>query len=278
MSSSRDRALSIVELLAQHLEGLPLSVIADRLEIPRSATHRLLNDLKDTHYIRQDHDGGNFSLTVKLVSLSLNYLSAANFNNLVRPVLERLAQRAGDLVMLSVVEGDRLMRVAKAQGARVGLQYNPVEEPELYLAGSANGQAWLAALSDDAGLHLLARQGIRLHGYGPSAPRTINEAMDRVRMARTRGYVIGQDSHELGISAIATAICRAGREPIGTLSIAGPSQRLSAAWLAELAPDLITAAAELAVTAEQTALFRMPQSTPANTAANTAGAWQTAAE
>ena len=41
MPSSRDRALLIVELLVPEVRGLPMSDIADRLGIPRTATHRL---------------------------------------------------------------------------------------------------------------------------------------------------------------------------------------------------------------------------------------------
>jgi IclR family transcriptional regulator, acetate operon repressor len=269
MSSSRDRALSIIELLAQHVAGLPLFEIADRLEIPRSATHRLLTDLKETDYVRQEHDG-SYSLTVKLVALGLNYLSSANFNNLVQPILERLAAQTGDLVMLSVIEGDRLMRVAKVQGAQRGLQYNPVEEPELYLAASANGHAWLSCMSDDAAMQLLAKQGIRATGYGQTAPRTVKDAMKRVRAAREQGYAVAQDTHETGISAIAVAIrspvCNPGaRRPLGTLSVAGPSIRLTAARIDSFAPLLLAAAKELGVTAKSSALFRAPQHMPSPT-------------
>jgi IclR family transcriptional regulator, acetate operon repressor len=259
MSSSRDRALSIIELLAGHMAGLPLSVIADRLDIPRSATHRLLNDLKDTGYVRQDGEGGHFSLTVKIVALGLSHLTAANFNNLVQPVLERLARLSGELVMLSVIEGDRLMRVAKVQGARQGLQYNPVEGPELYLAGSANGHAWLSCLADDQALQLLARQGIR-PGYGPNAPKTVAEAMERVRRARARDYAVGCDQHEVGISAVA-AVIRSGPagQPVATMSIAGPTLRLAALRLDELSTDLLAATRELSIAARQSSLFQYPQ-------------------
>jgi IclR family transcriptional regulator, acetate operon repressor len=271
MSSSRDRALTIIELLAQYVDGLPLFAIADRLAIPRSGTHRLLADLKDMGYVRID-TAGTYSLTVKLVALGLNYLSSAKFNNLVQPVLERLALRASDLVMLSIIEGDRLMRVAKVQGAKRGLQYNPVEEPELYLAGSANGQAWLSCLTDDAALQVLARQGIRAKGYGPDAPPTISDAMERVRMARRRGFGFARDSHEAGIAAIAQAIyAPEAKSPVGTLSIAGPSTRLTEARLPELASALAEAVAELSVVASGTAVFNIsPQYSVSATAAGEA--------
>ena len=41
MSGVLERTLGILELLAQHGEGLELAAMADQLDIPRSAVHRL---------------------------------------------------------------------------------------------------------------------------------------------------------------------------------------------------------------------------------------------
>ena len=48
LSGVLQRSLAILELLSAEPEGLPLGVVAERLDLPRSATHRLLNEL--VHY------------------------------------------------------------------------------------------------------------------------------------------------------------------------------------------------------------------------------------
>ena len=45
MSISLDRGLSMVEHLARHPQGLPLTLLASELDIPPSACHRLLAEL-----------------------------------------------------------------------------------------------------------------------------------------------------------------------------------------------------------------------------------------
>jgi len=40
MPSARDRAVLVLELLSQHVQGLAMSEVGDRLGIPRSAAHR----------------------------------------------------------------------------------------------------------------------------------------------------------------------------------------------------------------------------------------------
>ncbi|MFC7539888.1 helix-turn-helix domain-containing protein [Siccirubricoccus deserti] len=58
MTAVLDRALRLLELLATAPAGLPLHAMADRLAIPRSATHRLLAELVRQGYVRQDRDQG----------------------------------------------------------------------------------------------------------------------------------------------------------------------------------------------------------------------------
>ena len=45
-----DRALNIIEVLAGEPEGLELGMMAERLSLPLSATHRLLATLMDHHF------------------------------------------------------------------------------------------------------------------------------------------------------------------------------------------------------------------------------------
>lgn len=257
MTAVRDRALAILELLAQSQPGLPLMEISDRLDIPRGATHRVLADLKDAGYVRQDRDGGPYRLTAKIAALGLSYLAKNGITDIAQPILDGLAHRTGELVRLAVIDDDRLTWVAKAQGAQSGLRYDPDDGAEVYLAAAANGHAWLACLSDEQALERVAKQGFGREGFGPSAPQTFEDLMQRVRRTREVGYAVVFDAYEAGTSAIATAICSPHTNlPLGTVSIAGPSVRMTRARLeTELAPQLRATAAELALSSGGSPLF-----------------------
>ena len=250
MSSSRDRALAILELLVRHARGLPMSEIGDTLGVPRSAAHRLLADLKATGYVKQDPVTSHYLLTVRLASLGLAFLAAKGITDLAQPVLDELAEATSELARLAMAEEDRLVWIAKAQGARTGLRYDPDSGADVYLPASANGLAFLAAVSEDHTLRLLAAQGMeRAASMGPGSPKSLREAMDRVEETRERGYAVVFDSYEAGTSAIAAVIQREpGTPPAGTVSIAGPSVRISRERIGELAPHVLRAASSLAVT------------------------------
>jgi IclR family acetate operon transcriptional repressor len=91
-----DRAISIIELLSKNALGLPLSAIADELSIPRSATHRLLADLREEGYVRQEYEGGTYRLTAKVVALGFTFLGAAGVTAELQPILDRLGSGLGN--------------------------------------------------------------------------------------------------------------------------------------------------------------------------------------
>ncbi|WP_248313515.1 IclR family transcriptional regulator [Bosea sp. F3-2] len=233
--------------------------IADTLAIPRSATHRLLADLKDEGYIRQEFDGGAYRLTAKIVALGFSHLASAGVTTRIQPLLDRLADRTGELVTLAVIHEEKLIRVAKAQGARRGLLYNPDEGAEVYLAATSNGHAWLSCLEEDEVLQLVARQGVKRDGYGPNAPRTMRALLSFVETARELGYAKIFETYEPGTSAIAVAaFSERSKRPIGTISVAGPVIRMTSAAMDYILPALRETAAAIAEAGAGLPIFAEP--------------------
>ena len=249
MSSNLFRGFASLELLVKHVDGLPLRTIAEKLNISRSTAHRMLAELIECGYVRQDAEFSPYRLTFKFASLGLVHLSHTGVAELVQPVIDKLANASGELVRISLVEGDRLIWVAMAQGARGGLRYDATSGPgeEVRLFCSSNGLAWMSFLSDEKALEIVSRQGWGEPGrYGPNAPRSIQAFLGKLHETRERGYATTQDAYENGISNMAAAVLhQENKRPIGALSIAGPTSRLTSARMEELAPLLLAAASEL---------------------------------
>ena len=259
MNTGLDRGLRILEHLAAHPDGMPLALIADELDIPRSVCHRLLADLKQRGYLRQLREHGDYALTTRLVSLGLSYLSASGIVDIAEPVLERLAHASGELVRLSIVDGERLTWVAKAQGARKGLRYDPDMGTDARLSCTASGHAWLLTMSDERALELVSRQGFGPPAeYGPKAPTTVRALLALLNAARTRGFAVIDEVFAPGMTAMAAPVQRRGKPALGVISIAGPRSRLTLERMNELGPALLAAASELAATSSGSSLFGRP--------------------
>ncbi len=261
MSSALERGLDTLELLATHPEGLPVSRIADSLGIPISGAHRQLKELARLGYVRQTRDQGDYLLTVKLAALGLSFLGRSGVTDIAQPILDRLATASGELIRLSVIDGEQLVWVAVAQGATGGLRYDPGKEQGVvvHLATTAGGQAWLASMTDEDALALVSKQGIKPSGFEPGAgaPTTLKQLLEMLAETRARGYALSVDSYMEGMAAMAVPLRRGGSDTvIGCLSIAGPAVRLTKARVAQLAPALKEAAGELSQAADASQFFK----------------------
>ena len=261
MSGALEKSLLILELMARHPEGVPVSLVADTLDMPVSGAHRVLKELIRLGYVRQERNQGDYVLTIRLAAMGLNYLGRAGVVDIAQPILDRLAATSGELIRLGVLEGERIIYVANAQGATMGLRYDPGPEQgtALHLANSSGGHCYLATLSDDEALRIVSEQGLLPTVFEPIAntPRSLTDLLAILAETRARGYGVAVNSYHEGMAAMAMPVRRDGTGAVvGILSIAGPEARLTAARREALAPALRDAVGELGRAVDASAFFR----------------------
>ena len=89
---------------------------------------------------------GIFFASYKIANVGLQLLTRARLLDQCQPVLRRLAEQTGDLVLFSVFDRDVPRWVMAVTGVRSRLQVEPMTSMELH--STATGKAWLATLSD----------------------------------------------------------------------------------------------------------------------------------
>jgi len=257
MSGALEKSLAILEYLTAYPDGAALGQIATELNQLRSGCHRTLHELIKYGYVRQLPRRGDYALTTKMASMGLSFLGKSGVVDIAQPVINRLAQTTEELVRLAIVDGERLTLVAKAQGARSGLLYDPDMGIDLRLSCSAAGQAWLMTLPDDAAIEYVTRQGLGTpRNYGPNAPPSIKALLRILEEHRKRGFSIIQDAYAPGMSSMAAPVQRSGEPATGVIVIAGPSARLTLKRMLQFGGALLDAAGELAMTGHASPLLK----------------------
>ncbi|HSD37584.1 MAG TPA: IclR family transcriptional regulator [Rhodocyclaceae bacterium] len=257
MSGALERAFSVLEYLAERPDGSPISTLATDLQLPLSASHRLLAELQRCGYVRQDAHSGLYVLTVKLVSMGLSFLSKSGIVDVSQPLLDQLAAASGELVRLAVVDGEELIFVARAQGAKSGLRYDADMGMSVPLSCSSAGHAWLSSFRDDDAMALVAKAGIASAAeHGPKAPTSIKAVMTLVRAARQRGFSMINEMFAPGMSAMAAPVFGADGSAIGVITVAGPNVRLTPQRMESLGPVLLDIAAQVGKASSASSLFK----------------------
>ena len=256
--SGSKRALLILEILTGRPDGVGLTEICETLEMPKSIGHRLLTLLMELGYVMQHDPSGRYGLTLKLTMLGLRHYVRTGLDDLAQPILDRLAAETGELARLAVVVDERLVWVAKAQGARTGLRYDPDWDQDtghdVVLHATATGKAWLATLPEAQALRIVAATRFQpTRRYGPKMVTTLSAFKPMLKATRLAGYGIALDEGEHGTAAVAVAVLnelesdRGRSEPkaVGTLSLAGPLLRFGKERRSLFVTSLRKAAQEL---------------------------------
>lgn len=241
------RCAELIAFLAATPGPHRLSTIAARLDLAKSATHRVLRELCDLGWAEQDGEDGPYSLTLRFALLGHQVLQATGLPNSCQPILERLAAQTRELVRLTLATEEGLVWIGSAQGAPPGLLYQPALINPVRLHATANGKALLATLDPTTALRLARRTGFGKPGPTPRSLVDEDALLAELTVVRRMGYAVSDEEAELGITAVAVAVRPGdGEGALGTVSVAGPALRIGPAKIPGLAAQLKMAAAALA--------------------------------
>jgi IclR family transcriptional regulator, acetate operon repressor len=246
--STVERAMRVLEYLADEQDGLSVSELARRLEINKSIVLRILTTMEQLAYIYRDRDSQRYRLTYRMANLTLRQLARSGLVDQCVPVLRRLAERTGELVRLAVIESERPVWIQAISGPQRQLRIDPVYSHEVVLHSHATGKAWLMTL-DEKGLdRLLAKHAFK--AYTKYTITTARALKSDLKAASKRGFATSYEEHELGVSTVAAPILvediDGRRQCVGVISLAAPASRLDRAALTQCGDLVIEAANQLA--------------------------------
>jgi IclR family acetate operon transcriptional repressor len=238
--------LSIVEALAVAPDGLTVSELARELRVHKGVVSRTLRHLMARGYVVASPATRRFSLALSILALGLRYADRLGFPGVCLPILQDLADESGELVQLGVVDGERLLFVAKAEGRDQRIRMVSMLGQFAPLHATAAGKVFLASLPEEQALDLARRQG--LCAFTRRTVTSVAALRRELRRVRRAGYAVVEEELFEGAGAVAAPVrpARLDGRVMGTVSLSGPTFRLPAARKHELAPRVVEAARRLA--------------------------------
>lgn len=241
---SVDRALRIIELLAESRRGLTLSDICRKLGLPKSSVHLLVKTLESAGYLKDNQINGRYHFGLKLVSLSRLALENLDLREHARPYLQDLMMKTsitvhmavlerGEAVIIEKIEAPGLLRVATWVGRR------------LDASSSAVGKALLAYTPgvDLQQVHEASAMA-RYNRNTITTPKKLARELDRVR---EQGYAVEDEEGEIGMRCIGAPVYDADSRVICAISIAGSTSQIPKQRINELASLVKKTARELSL-------------------------------
>lgn len=237
---SVDRALSIMEILGRD-DWSGVTEISKELGVNKSTVFRLVATLKRRGFVEQDADSHKYRLGIAVVRLASAVRSQLDLVQLVRPVANRLSERADEPIILAVLDGDEVVNLDQVGVATSAVTVNWSGRRNAVHATST-GKALLARSPDDVVDRIL---GDRLESFTPRTITSPGRLRDQLAKARRDGYAFTMEELEIGLNAVSAPILDGSGSALAALCVAGPAFRLTEARIAEVGPMVVEAATEI---------------------------------
>lgn len=219
----RQALLLLEELARSPDEGLTLTELGDRLDLPKNSVLRIGRTLQAAGYVERHPETLRFRLTGKLLSLAQPRRDGRPLTECAVPEMRTLRDECRETVQLGVPSGDggvivevldglHPLRIAVDLGVRYPLHNNAPGKIHL---------AWLPPAERDA---VIARLELT-----PSTARTITDpAALRAECARVaaQGWSVDHAEADEGIHCVAAPVFDRHRRCIAALWVSGPSRRM----------------------------------------------------
>ncbi|NBE96998.1 IclR family transcriptional regulator [Nonomuraea sp. KC401] len=228
---SVERALDVLEALAEHGGEAGLSEIAARTGLPYGTIHRLLQTLLARGYVRQESDR-RYALGGGLVRLG--GIAESMVGVWAQPYLARMVELSGETANLAVLEGDFIVYVAQAPSPRRLRMFAEVGRRVLPHS-TAVGKVLLSGRPASEAVAVFERTGMPRR-----TPNTITELsamLAELEQVRSRGYAMDLGEEELGVHCLAVPVWDGGRV-VAAMSVSGPAERIDGLDRDELAEGL----------------------------------------
>jgi IclR family transcriptional regulator, acetate operon repressor len=239
---SVDRALQIIETLAEDDEGYRLSDLAVRTGLSTSTAHRLLTTLEKRRFVQFDRAESKWHVGAQSFAVGATFTRRRNVVAQAVPYLRKLRDRTRETANLAVVDDEAIIVLTRLESREIMRSLTKVGG-RVAMVASGVGKAVLATYSD-------AEVGaiIRHHGMPRLTEKSIVRPGDLFRelaAIRRQGYAVDDEEACMGLRCIAAVVYNDCSEPLAAISVSGMTSRVSDDRLPDLGKAVREVAAEL---------------------------------
>jgi IclR family transcriptional regulator, KDG regulon repressor len=232
---SVQRALGILELLADCRAEMTLTDISTQLELHPSTVHRLLGALVQSGFVQQDHATRKYLLGLNTLKLAAATRSATSVTRTAHPYLLELAHRIGETTNLLALDGEGVVVLDRIEPANP-LRYTIEIGARVPIHASSSGKLLLAYLDERAVDRML--KGRELPALTNNTITNYTQLCSELGKIKQSGIAYDFEERDVGVRCVSIPVRDYTGEVIAAISVAGPSSRMTKPRLQRLSFEL----------------------------------------
>ncbi|MCP4450499.1 MAG: IclR family transcriptional regulator [Planctomycetes bacterium] len=218
-----ERTLGILELLADHPDGLSMIEIAGHLQVPNNSVYRITSTLVSHKYLMRDDHSKRFRLSRKFLALGYASIDEKNVVEMSVDVMRQLRDATRETVLLATLLNDAMIVLEQMPGSHP-FKFMMDAGSRVHLHTSAPGKALMAFLPDSEQMEILAR--LKLVRFNDRTITRKSELKKALKTVQKKGYAVDCAEQLEGVHCIGTPILNQHGYPIAAIWITGPSDRV----------------------------------------------------
>jgi len=239
---SVDRALLIIETLAEDDEGYRLTDLAVRTGLSPSTVHRLLTTLEKRRFVQFDRDESMWHIGAQSFAVGSTFVRRRNFVTQALPYLRRLRDQTRETANLAVVDDGAMVVLTRVESREIMRSVTKVGG-RVPMVASGLGKALLATYSEEDVFAIIQREGM---------PRLTSKSIVRagelcksLHDIRQQGYSVDDEEALIGLRCVSAVVYDDCSEPLAAISVSGKASRVPNDRLPVLGKLVQEVAAEL---------------------------------
>jgi IclR family transcriptional regulator, acetate operon repressor len=239
---SVDRALLIIETLAEDDEGYRLTDLAVRTGLSPSTVHRLLATLEKRRFVQFDRGESMWHIGAQSFAVGSTFVRRRNFVTQALPYLRRLRDQTRETANLAVVDDGAMVVLTRVESREIMRSVTKVGG-RVPMVASGLGKALLSTYSEEDVFAIIQREGM---------PRLTSKSIVRagelcksLHDIRQQGYSVDDEEALIGLRCVSAVVYDDCSEPLAAISVSGKASRVPNDRLPVLGKLVQEVAAEL---------------------------------
>jgi DNA-binding IclR family transcriptional regulator len=218
-----ERALAMLEAVAQEPEGLSNAAMSRKLKIPKSSASYILRTLERQGYLNRD-ESGKYRVGLKILSLSRGALSGIDVREVALPVMRHLMEKTNLTCHLAILDGPDAVYIEKIEPQGF-IRMDTWVGRRMRVHATSVGKALVAHIAQERLQKILAQAGMEKRT--PRTITTVPRLLKELERVRAQGYAVDDEENNMGARCVGAPVFNQQGAIEAAVGLSGPINQVN---------------------------------------------------